>query len=556
MSKKTQTRVLLIEDSGTDAILIKSAIGQHRSEFSVKWVRTLAEGLSILQTSEFDVILSDMGLPDASGLPVIQSLRKQADHLPIVVLTGLDCDTVAMSALDEGAQDYLTKDNMTADGLSRAIRYAIQRQQNSVMRNLVSQLTTSQKLLEQQNQSLSQLYRMAHQFVDNVSHEFRTPLAVIKEYVALMGEGLAGEINSQQKQMLQTVEDRADDLNTMVDDMLDVSKLEAGVLSVCRKKANVKDVIDHVYSNLEKKANRKGVTLRIDIAPDLPTVFCDAEKIGRVLINLAVNAIKFCGRPGQVTVSAETHDDRSEIEIRVTDNGPGIGQEELQVIFNRFKQLDSSVARSTKGFGLGLSIAKELVTLNYGQINVESQLGKGSTFSFTIPYNEPLHVINQHLVHLENRSTNASHVSLFTVELCDDKSFQFGNEIDNLFEFIIRENELMFRLDAASWLIVSPGHDSETEDFIERVQNSRKEINRNRPLGPLPEIEIVCEGSWCIENDRESFLENATRLLGSICQTAQSTETTLIGNNSSTSGCVPASENHLSMHAVNHSTNA
>ena len=289
MPEKTQTRILLIEDSGTDAILIKSAIAQYRSEFSVQWVRTLAEGLSILQTSAFDVILSDMGLPDASGLLVIQSLRKQADHLPIVVLTGLDCDTVAMSTLDEGAQDYLTKDNMTADGLVRAIRYAIQRQQNSVMRNLLSQLTASQKLLEQQNQSLSQRYRMAHQFVDNVSHEFRTPLAVIKEYVALMGEGLAGEINDQQKQMLQTVEDRADDLNTMVDDMLDVSKLEAGVLSVCRKKANLKNVIDHVYTNLEKKANRKGVTLRIDIAPDLPDIFCDSEKIGRVLINLAIN---------------------------------------------------------------------------------------------------------------------------------------------------------------------------------------------------------------------------------------------------------------------------
>ena len=183
------------------------------------------------------------------------------DSMPLVVLTGLDDESVAMQALDAGAQDYLRKSELSAEGLIRAIRYAIQRHQNSVMKRLLDELHESREMLRTKNKKLEELNRHAHQFVDNVSHDFRTPLTVIKEYVSLISEGIVGEVNAEQHRMLNTVEDRADDLNTMVDDMLDVSKLEAGVLAVCRKKCSVQEIFHRVHPNLEKKAALRDVRL-------------------------------------------------------------------------------------------------------------------------------------------------------------------------------------------------------------------------------------------------------------------------------------------------------
>jgi signal transduction histidine kinase len=157
--------------------------------------------------------------------------------------------------------------------------------------------------LETKYQRLARLYRTAHQFVDNVSHEFRTPLTVIKEYVSLIREGIVGPVSDEQSKMLHVVEDRADDLNTMVDDMLDVSKLESGLLGVYRQECDIAQVLRHVRPALERKAVVKGVELQWDIEPGLPSIYCDPEKAGRVLINLSINAIKFCGQPGHVRIS-------------------------------------------------------------------------------------------------------------------------------------------------------------------------------------------------------------------------------------------------------------
>src|SRR5262249_17066536 len=184
---------------------------------------------------------------------------------------------------------------------------------------------------------------------------------------------------------LDIVVSRVDDLATMVEDMLDTSRLEAGVLGLCRKDSNVQDIIEHARPILQRKAASIKVALNIEIDEGLPEVFCDPEKIERILINLVVNALKVSREKGRVTIWCRHDPELCELDVGVTDEGPGIAPVDLQVIFDRFKQIGRDVRASTKGFGLGLNIARELVQLNYGDIRVESTLGKGSTFSFSIP---------------------------------------------------------------------------------------------------------------------------------------------------------------------------
>ena len=381
------------------------------------------------------------------------------------------------------------------------------------MRRLVAQLQTSRELLEKKNRRLSRLYKMAHRFVDNVSHEFRTPLTVIKEYVALMSEGLVGDISEEQARLLNVVEDRADDLNTMVDDMLDVSKLEAGLLGVWRKNCQIADIIVHVRSNLEKKATVKGVHLEIDVDDNLSAIYCDAEKVGRVIINLVVNAIKFSGEPGHVRLWVQEDVASCEIVIGVTDNGPGIDQESLAEIFRRFRQLGSNSRGSTKGFGLGLNIAKELVDLNFGRMNVESEVGHGSTFSFTVPLADPRELMQRCLDRIHHLRNGSSVVSIVIARIDDSLDSALVDDVDSFLNYLLRRNDLLFRAGAHGWLIVLPTVNCELEKFFARVTKSRNDANRNRPHGPLPEIEMRVEGTWNVADHREQILECVTDVL-------------------------------------------
>jgi hypothetical protein len=427
---------------------------------------------------------------------------------------------MALGVLDEGAQDYLAKDTMNPDGLARSIRYAVHRQRSvSENERLVKDLQESREQLEKKNRRVSKLYRTAHRFVDNVSHEFRTPLTVVKEYVSLMREGLLGPLNDEQRRFLDVVNDRADDLNHMVDDMLDVSKLEAGILTIYRTNDRLASIVRHVRVGLERRAALKDVELQIAIDDNLPAVFCDGEKIGRVIVNLVVNAIKFCGSPGRVRLDAQLNERDGEIVVNVSDNGQGISQKDLQVIFRRFKQLGPNPRGSTKGFGLGLSIAKELVRLNLGEMSVESSVGRGSTFSFTVPLDIPKEVMRRHLRRLQAHRSEGKTVSLVLVSV--DSAID-PDSIGDLTMFLsgsLRRNDLLFYRGNARWLIVLPISESDLDAFFSRLRQAAADSNRNRFGQPLPTLEMNVLGNWSVDDDVNEMiasLENEAKAFEAI----------------------------------------
>lgn len=506
---KELVNLLVIEDNPRHLDLMRRCLDNSGLQHSFQSAATLAEGLTLLRASQFDVIFSDLSLPDSAGLATIDCIRELAPVVPLIVVTSLDDEDLAVAALERGAQDCIVKDvaGPSWPRLRKIIHFAVQRQ---LMMNekqwLLSQVQDTTRQLERKNRRLSRLYRMAQEFVDHASHEFRTPLSIIKEYASLLRDGVVGQVNSDQRRLLNVIDDRSDDLNTMVDDLLDVSKLKSGLLAAWRRPCGVDEIVQHVLPALERKATTRKVVLETDIAADLPVVYCDADKVGRVIVNLVVNAIKFANEPGHVRLWARAETEKCQVVVGVTDNGIGISAGDLRKIFKRFSQLNNNVRTSTKGFGLGLSIAKELTTLNLGSMSVESQPGLGSTFQFTIPCDIPREVVSRHLERMSATYGDKVPVSILTASVPDGTTESLVLDVDRFLNYLLRRHDLLFRIDTGRWLLVLGTPSFELQQFAARVQHLREEANHNRPRAPLPAIAFHAEGTWSPDEGRREIL--------------------------------------------------
>jgi len=501
--------VLLLEDDRNDYNIAIRQLRSQRYRFDVDWAATLADAMALLGQNTYDVVLTDLNVPDSEGLDTVSELKSRCLSTPIIVLTGVDDEEFESQILDAGAQDYLIKGELCGRLATRAIVSAALRQQSTnQMNRLVAELESSQLLLQEQaqlmqdkNQRLSQLYNTAQEFVDNVSHDFRTPLTVIKDYVNIVREGMVGEISTEQKEMLGKVSVRADDLNNMVDDMLDISKLEAGLLCAWRRDVSVADIMNSAEALLNQRAQVRRVDLEVDCEANLAEVYCDAEKVVRVITNLAVNAIKFAGVPGKVRLWAESDTVNQQVVIGVTDNGPGIDSQSIQKIFQRFQQLDSGIRSTLKGYGLGLNIAQQLCRLNLGELGVQSQVGKGSTFSFTLPLASPREVFRRWLA---LHTTCQESLRVVEVTIADTSTTAEADEFDSFLSCLLRRDDLLLRTSSQRWLLVMADLPSEECGWRERAANEFDKSNRNRPLGPLPsyKAETCCEWRAAEGGDR------------------------------------------------------
>jgi len=234
-----------------------------------------------------------------------------------------------------------------------------------------------------------ELERLKQDFVSHVTHELRTPLVAIKQAVTLIMDGTAGVINEQQEKMLSVVRRNIERLSRFIDDLLDIQKIEAGRLIVHRKATDLRPIVDDVIQSLTPWAEGKGIVLTSLLPDDLPEVYADAERVNQILVNLVGNAIKFTAKGGKVTVKVSRplvgEETERFLKVVVMDTGRGIAREDLDAIFEKFKQAGNKEPTDIKGSGLGLSIVKSLVELHGGRIWVESQLNVGSKFTFTLP---------------------------------------------------------------------------------------------------------------------------------------------------------------------------
>lgn len=220
-------------------------------------------------------------------------------------------------------------------------------------------------------------------FISSVSHELRTPLTSIKGYASILLTGKLGSLTSDAQERIHKINRHSDELVRLVNDLLDISRIESGKVTMKQEASDLKSIVEGVLDLLSVQLKEKQTELRVDIPKDTQTVFVDTSQIKRVFINLIGNALKFIPPKGKITVKSHKID--KEVRVDITDTGCGIPEEAQERIFDEFYRVDNPINQQVKGTGLGLSLVKHIIEAHNGKIWVKSKAGLGSTFSFTLP---------------------------------------------------------------------------------------------------------------------------------------------------------------------------
>jgi signal transduction histidine kinase len=359
-------RALLVEDNPGDARLIREMLreaGAGHASVDIAHADRLASGLEHLASMGADVILLDLSLPDSSGFDTFSVLHTAAPGVPIVVLSGLDDESLAIRAVQEGAQDYLVKGQVDGGTILHALRYAIERQR-----------------LEQARYDLE---RQRDEFFASVSHDLRTPVAAIK---AAIGVVLANEPTNMPPalhRLLGNIDLAADELARLIEDLLEIARLQAGRVELWRTRVDLREAVSRAVRPLEPLVETRHQHLELRFPDSAVGAAVDVERFGRVVRNLVGNAQKYGPDGGRITISLEQQP--GEVCLSVADDGPGIPSDEHERIFDRFYRAAGTTANGPVGSGLGLPIARALVELHGGRLWVESAPGHGSTFRATLP---------------------------------------------------------------------------------------------------------------------------------------------------------------------------
>ncbi|HEX2207828.1 MAG TPA: HAMP domain-containing sensor histidine kinase [Longimicrobium sp.] len=256
------------------------------------------------------------------------------------------------------------------------------------IRDATAELQEQNRQLAWQGQELERAYRHKSEFLASMSHELRTPINALLGYTALLRERIYGELTDRQEEALGRMQSSSEHLLELVNDILDLARIEAGRMPVHLEPVSLAALVASVVDSVEPLGRAKGLALEVDVPAELPALITDRTRVKQIVLNLLSNAVKFT-REGRVSVSARALPELEAVELRVADTGIGIAPEALPGIFEDFRQVDQSSTREFGGTGLGLSIVRKLLGLLGGSIRAESAPGVGSTFTVVLPLRSP-----------------------------------------------------------------------------------------------------------------------------------------------------------------------
>ena len=381
-----ENRILVVDDEEEIRDFLYKALSRMGG-FHVEVAETAEEALQKIEKDQFDLVLTDLKMPKMDGLQLVTEIAKSKPEILTIMMTGHGTIDSALEAMKRGASDYLMKP-LNLDELIIRIRKVLEERQRFV------RLKDFADKLEKANQELRKIDAMKSEFVSVASHELRTPLAAIKNSVQLMLSGKTGEINENQVKFLSMAERNINRLTNILNDLLNLSKIESGKIELKFEDIELKGLIELTASSLRIQADGKSIQIEVEVPEQLPAVYGDPEKIEQILTNIIGNSIKFTAEGGKILITAKLLSPEKEggprhtVAVYVKDTGIGIPPEHLEPIFEKFHQVEGSLHRSVSGTGLGLAITKGLVEAHQGKIWVESEVGKGSTFTFTLPISE------------------------------------------------------------------------------------------------------------------------------------------------------------------------
>ncbi len=341
--------------------------------------------------ADVDMILMDIDMPEINGVEACRRIKAvpQFQDVPIIMVTGLADSQNLESAFAAGAVDYITKPPNPLEMLARiGSAMDLKREMDRQKTSYVSELELAFTELEKKNEELEEVSRAKTQILSTATHELKTPLTSIIGYIdiMLMRQDKVGPLNEKQHRYLETVQRNAHRLKSLVDDLLDVSRIEAGSLELCLADLELRHGIDDVVKCMEDQLGDKQIQVELNIPSELGPVRADPLRFSQVVTNLLSNACKYSPVGAKVTITAQ--EVGPSVQVGISDTGIGISSEDQVKLFTKFWRADNSSTREVTGTGLGLYITKHLIEAHGGEIWAESQVGKGTTFSFTWPLSD------------------------------------------------------------------------------------------------------------------------------------------------------------------------
>ena len=336
-------------------------------------------------TPRIDIVVSDLRLPDISGMEILSVLKEQNADAAFILMSGHATLETAVEAVNQGAYSYQVKP-LDIDALIGTIRNAFN-QQLLITENkeLLAMLQRSNDELEQKNRDLEKAGLAKMQILSTASHELKTPLTSIVGYVdrMLLQRDSVGDLNDRQEKYLETVKKNSYRLKTLVDDLLDISRIESGGIDLKLTSVDVIGELEDAARSVQTHADRKNIRIEIDVPVDLPPIRAERLRFSQVVVNLLSNACKYSLDGANVKVSAAMRN--GSVQIDVSDSGIGISEADQARLFSQFFRAETKLTQEESGTGLGLFITKYLVEAHGGEIWVKSQEEVGTTVSFTFP---------------------------------------------------------------------------------------------------------------------------------------------------------------------------
>ncbi len=360
--------MLVIDDEEIGRISCQRVL--KREGIQVAMASSGREGLEMMMREPPDLVLVDLKMPEMDGVEVARRVRTYDPNIVTIIITGYATIESAVAVMKEGAYDYLPKP-FTPDELLIVVRRGLEKRR-----------------LDQESRALrEEKAAMERNFITMVSHQLRSPLGAIFQYLEVLLGDIGGELTEMQREMLERARERLEGLLQLINDWLDMSRIQAGEILHRLQSVPLASCIDAAMAGLDFAAQQKGLSVTKELPPGLPNVQVDPGTFREVLSNLISNAIKYNRPGGYLRIRAAERE--GWVVVEVEDSGFGIAEKEIPFVFEQFFRSKDKEVRRQEGTGLGLAIVEKIVRAHGGKVEVKSELGKGTTFSVYVNRADP-----------------------------------------------------------------------------------------------------------------------------------------------------------------------
>ena len=370
------------------------------------------------------------------------------------------------------------------------------------------------------NAELSRVMRSKDDFLSTMSHELRTPLNAILGLSESLSENIYGELNEKQARSIETIAESGHHLLSLINDLLDIAKIGAGKMDLDMSSANVEDACKSSMRFISGLASKKKISVSLTIDPSAATIHADQRRLKQILVNLLSNAVKFTNDGGHVALQTKGDRERNALDISIIDNGIGISTIDLERLFRPFTQLDSKLSRQYSGTGLGLSLVLRLAELHGGSVEVKSELGKGSCFTVSLPWNESkTELSHEHSVKNRAKATSNDATMGPLILIADDNEINLSTVCDYLLAHGFRVIQARNGLEAVQAVrnhnpeLVLMDIQMPVMDGIDAIKSLRADRSfASIPILALTSRAMIGDQDRCIEAGADEYLSKPVHL--------------------------------------------